>query len=103
MIASRNSQLSYLVTNPSTSYRRTCSSSAYNNCCPVVAPAYAVRCACVPPKRRKSSNPSGVRLNITPIRRSEENTSELQSRGHLVCRLLLEKKKNKTEQSSKHI
>src|SRR5439155_16286847 len=28
-------------------------------------------------------------------RRSEEHTSELQSRGHLVCRLLLEKKKNK--------
>src|SRR5690625_6285574 len=28
------------------------------------------------------------------IRRSEEHTSELQSRGHLVCRLLLEKKKN---------
>src|SRR5690625_5668731 len=29
--------------------------------------------------------------------RSEEHTSELQSRGHLVCRLLLEKKKQKTE------
>src|SRR5690625_6591119 len=31
----------------------------------------------------------------TPIqvKRSEEHTSELQSRGHLVCRLLLEKKK----------
>src|SRR5690625_6067158 len=29
------------------------------------------------------------------IRRSEEHTSELQSRGHLVCRLLLEKKKKK--------
>src|SRR5690625_6943384 len=28
--------------------------------------------------------------------RSEEHTSELQSRGHLVCRLLLEKKKQKT-------
>src|SRR5439155_20240594 len=28
------------------------------------------------------------------IDRSEEHTSELQSRGHLVCRLLLEKKKN---------
>src|SRR5690625_6951290 len=27
--------------------------------------------------------------------RSEEHTSELQSRGHLVCRLLLEKKKEK--------
>src|SRR5207253_11510079 len=29
--------------------------------------------------------------------RSEEHTSELQSRGHLVCRLLLEKKKKKIE------
>src|SRR5690625_5559277 len=29
----------------------------------------------------------------TPPSRSEEHTSELQSRGHLVCRLLLEKKK----------
>src|SRR5690625_6248686 len=28
------------------------------------------------------------------IHRSEEHTSELQSRGHLVCRLLLERKKN---------
>src|SRR5437870_13740249 len=27
-------------------------------------------------------------------KRSEEHTSELQSRGHLVCRLLLEKKKS---------
>src|SRR5439155_19994429 len=27
----------------------------------------------------------------TVIQRSEEHTSELQSRGHLVCRLLLEK------------
>src|SRR3712207_7149562 len=30
--------------------------------------------------------------NLTP--RSEEHTSELQSRQYLVCRLLLEKKKN---------
>src|SRR5690625_6054807 len=29
---------------------------------------------------------------ISLKRRSEEHTSELQSRGHLVCRLLLEKK-----------
>src|SRR5690625_1607939 len=28
--------------------------------------------------------------------RSEEHTSELQSRGHLVCRLLLEKKKKQS-------
>src|SRR5690625_6093215 len=30
-------------------------------------------------------------------RRSEEHTSELQSRGHLVCRLLLEKKKQEKQ------
>src|SRR2546422_4245144 len=33
--------------------------------------------------------------------RSEEHTSELQSRLHLVCRLLLEKKKNRTNTSSR--
>src|SRR5690625_6456066 len=33
--------------------------------------------------------------------RSEEHTSELQSRGHLVCRLLLEKKKVQTSQKAK--
>src|SRR3712207_7928058 len=31
-----------------------------------------------------------------PTRRSEEHTSELQSRQYLVCRLLLEKKNNST-------
>src|SRR5690625_5452696 len=31
--------------------------------------------------------------------RSEEHTSELQSRGHLVCRLLLEKKKKNNDYS----
>src|SRR5690625_725356 len=31
--------------------------------------------------------------SILDLDRSEEHTSELQSRGHLVCRLLLEKKK----------
>src|SRR2546429_2565076 len=33
--------------------------------------------------------------NPAPANRSEEHTSELQSRLHLVCRLLLEKKKHK--------
>src|SRR5436305_8509535 len=32
--------------------------------------------------------------------RSEEHTSELQSRPHLVCRLLLEKKKNNTNNNA---
>src|SRR5207253_3224528 len=39
-------------------------------------------------------DPAGER-----VRRSEEHTSELQSRGHLVCRLLLEKKKQNAEQT----
>src|SRR5690625_7059273 len=34
--------------------------------------------------------------------RSEEHTSELQSRGHLVCRLLLEKKNKPTSRSVQH-
>src|ERR1035437_5326491 len=34
-----------------------------------------------------------VRINKWEIPRSEEHTSELQSRQYLVCRLLLEKKK----------
>src|SRR5439155_15851178 len=39
-------------------------------------------------------------IAIGSRRRSEEHTSELQSRGHLVCRLLLEKKK-KTNKKNK--
>src|SRR5439155_12159030 len=34
--------------------------------------------------------------------RSEEHTSELQSRGHLVCRLLLEKKKKKKSKTTRY-
>src|SRR5437660_12780120 len=45
--------------------------------------------SCVPGLRR-ARFPRGSGLDIS---RSEEHTSELQSRGHLVCRLLLEKKK----------
>src|SRR3989449_2363676 len=38
--------------------------------------------------------------NPQPPERSEEHTSELQSRLHLVCRLLLEKKKKMPQQGS---
>src|SRR5690625_5753021 len=41
--------------------------------------------------------PGGAILPVYDPLRSEEHTSELQSRGHLVCRLLLEKKKRKRE------
>src|SRR2546422_5817234 len=36
-----------------------------------------------------------ARRDLLALERSEEHTSELQSRLHLVCRLLLEKKKDK--------
>src|SRR5437660_8568217 len=43
--------------------------------------------------RQKQSRRAWVQSEEAIHRRSEEHTSELQSRGHLVCRLLLEKKK----------
>src|SRR2546422_7486032 len=43
----------------------------------------------------KSHGQSRISHGEPRIERSEEHTSELQSRLHLVCRLLLEKKKNK--------
>src|SRR3712207_8570070 len=46
--------------------------------------------------RRDVYRDSGkFRRRARPTQRSEEHTSELQSRQYLVCRLLLEKKKNK--------
>src|SRR5690625_3337719 len=52
-----------------------------------------------------SSSPVAARARRDRVRgtwareaRSEEHTSELQSRGHLVCRLLLEKKKRAQSQ-----
>src|SRR2546422_4230719 len=41
-----------------------------------------------------------VSQDLVTVTRSEEHTSELQSRLHLVCRLLLEKKKNLTRRCS---
>src|SRR5690625_6933537 len=57
-----------------------------------------------PARRQGEGRPAGLTRVVDPrVRghavaghpgRSEEHTSELQSRGHLVCRLLLEKKKS---------
>src|SRR5206468_8212273 len=51
-------------------------------------------CSAIPASARTSSTDAGMR--------SEEHTSELQSRSDLVCRLLLEKKKKK-ERINKHL
>src|SRR3712207_8375112 len=45
------------------------------------------------PQERRCPRGGGPRLHQGAFR-SEEHTSELQSRQYLVCRLLLEKKKN---------
>src|SRR2546422_6459164 len=42
------------------------------------------------------------RREVARKNRSEEHTSELQSRLHLVCRLLLEKKKKNKRHSHRH-
>src|SRR5258708_18379683 len=50
-------------------------------------------------QRREKIRADAIPLNVFseffPDVRSEEHTSELQSPDHLVCRLLLEKKKNR--------
>src|SRR5690625_6217212 len=46
-------------------------------------------------RRERSSDPVTAEVSGS-TGRSEEHTSELQSRGQLVCRLLLEKKKTST-------
>src|SRR5690606_40963276 len=50
----------------------------------------------------RTGETTSVGSSSTPLRRSEEHTSELQSRENLVCRLLLEKKK-KTHINSSHV
>src|SRR3712207_9115181 len=45
--------------------------------------------------RRPRDRPAHRPGHLLPAVRSEEHTSELQSRQYLVCRLLLEKKKKK--------
>src|SRR2546421_5828539 len=64
-------------------------------CCPQLAS-----------RRRKPSSVregNGLHIRLEPAQyRSEEHTSELQSRSDLVCRLLLEKKKKKKKTKTVH-
>src|SRR3712207_7746616 len=76
-----------------TLFRSSCSASACGcgpesssaTCCWATSPR-----RCSPCSRRRSA----TRWPSWRPRRSEEHTSELQSRQYLVCRLLLEKKKH---------
>src|SRR5712692_11746659 len=55
--------------------------------------ALPISCASAP----QEEDPGMPHTKTRPARRSEEHTSELQSQFHLVCRLLLEKKKTKNK------
>src|SRR5688572_31187541 len=57
------------------------------------ASAWTRRRLSCPRCRRRSAGASGSRSSASRPTRSEEHTSELQSQSNLVCRLLLEKKK----------
>src|SRR5437868_12003026 len=63
---------------------------------PILPPPFAERSA------RRASSPCRLRRASKRARRSEEHTSELQSRFDLVCRLLLEKKKKNNFSSRSH-
>src|SRR5690606_41685323 len=90
-------------TTPSTSTRHSVPPGANCNAC------HGRRLACRPDSRMaigpscSSHTPSGgtgrPSRRVEPTKRSEEHTSELQSRENLVCRLLLEKKKKINRQN----
>src|SRR5690625_7011650 len=61
----------------------------------IVAPPCSSPAGCVFPA-------TGI-VMVPPVARSEEHTSELQSRGHLVCRLLLEKKKQNRQRETRQV
>src|SRR3712207_8464853 len=48
----------------------------------------------LPYREPPAARPAAARRDNAGLGRSEEHTSELQSRQYLVCRLLLDKKKN---------
>src|SRR5690625_7119220 len=71
-----------------------CGSSGWRCCKCGSVPSRQSSESCSPPSAAGSAISD---RSLGAIGRSEEHTSELQSRGHLVCRLLLEKKKKENQ------
>src|SRR5690606_41194592 len=67
-------------------------SSSRRSALPVVEETARLPCFAMGTSSEAST--SAETVEILNVERSEEHTSELQSRENLVCRLLLEKKKN---------
>src|SRR5258707_5837838 len=90
--------LTRAMTGLGTSRIRPCNSSIGSPTTP--RPSYCPSCADWSPPVQNALSPAPVRTMLETFRsfaaRSEEHTSELQSRQYLVCRLLLEKKKKNT-------
>src|SRR5258707_8518711 len=61
------------------------------------------RARCGDSRRRPTRGRVGAVGRVRDPLRSEEHTSELQSRQYLVCRLLLEKKKKRTSHVLTHV
>src|SRR3712207_8739801 len=77
-----------------------CPIASYSSVSVTVVPFHArVRCPCRPITVHGESH---AQPHAGPAGRSEEHTSELQSRQYLVCRLLLEKKKKTRNQDNKY-
>src|SRR3712207_7703187 len=55
--------------------------------------SFTIQTTLPPPRRENGAENTRFRPRTPNLARSEEHTSELQSRQYLVCRLLLEKKK----------
>src|SRR3712207_6959714 len=79
---------------PTPRYRPACAGAASADCGTSRGTLWATDTLKATPRLRDS------RTSICT--RSEEHTSELQSRQYLVCRLLLEKKNNQREPATQH-
>src|SRR5207302_6505321 len=99
--ALRNRHLHSFPTRRSSDLAKTISYSCQSKLllsCPVDGSRRGRRTRRRPPAGQAGSAPSGNHRGD----RSEEHTSELQSRENLVCRLLLEKKKKKKKRKTTH-
>src|SRR5256885_10489760 len=94
-LCARISSLSFLSANFFFFFNDTATTEIYTLSLHDALPiCHAQAAAAVVPQARRGRGRAGPRARGGPAGRSEEHTSELQSPCNLVCRLLLEKKKN---------
>src|SRR5690625_5439865 len=86
---------------PSTAASRSASSNTRNGALPPSSIEVRITVFAHSSSRCLPTPVEPVKDSLRDRGRSEEHTSELQSRGHLVCRLLLEKKKTNWNRASR--